>query len=484
MKKKLFRFAVGLGVVMGFASALLGICLAPTGWAEEVEGSGGAVGGDGGGIVEEKKPEIYIRAVNPGYTIDGKSNVGEMIEIGRVGNSDEMISLAGVTIDYTNSSGNTAVLAQFPEHSFLAGETILLRLASSPEHELAAMNYTKTLAFKAGPLSLRRGEEILDTVCWSGGEGCFSEFSSTNPTTLFRENYEAEFSQIAGYEPVYDSESFKVEGFGGAEEVLPAQCRGLQFSEILSYYEESAAEQFIEFYNSGAEQILLDGCQIKYKNKFYPLSGVVPAEGYFVRLLSDFSLTKNPSAGNVLELVDVNGETVDRLEYPNGQRKGASYMMVGYDEAGEEIWRVSYAPTPGEANNYQEFKSCEVGKVINPETGNCVKVAEVVAKTCPAGQYLNPLTGRCRKVVATTGSEAKSCKEGYELNPETGRCRKVKENTGANYSLEPETYEEQSNFVAIYIVVGIVAVGAAYLIYEFRAEIKRFLKRLGRKVSR
>ena len=61
-------------------------------------------------------PEVYIKAVNPGYTIDGVNNVGEMIEIGRR-DSDTPISLAGLTIGYTNSSGNFAILAEFPEHS-------------------------------------------------------------------------------------------------------------------------------------------------------------------------------------------------------------------------------------------------------------------------------------------------------------------------------------------------------------------------------
>ena len=54
-------------------------------------------------------PEIYVKAINPGYTIDGKSNVGEMIEIGRK-RSDTPILLAGTTVSYTNSSGNDSIL--------------------------------------------------------------------------------------------------------------------------------------------------------------------------------------------------------------------------------------------------------------------------------------------------------------------------------------------------------------------------------------
>ena len=58
------------------------------------------------------KKNLYIKAINPGYTIDGLNNVGEMIEISRK-NSDAPISLAGTAISYTNSSGNNSTLFEF-----------------------------------------------------------------------------------------------------------------------------------------------------------------------------------------------------------------------------------------------------------------------------------------------------------------------------------------------------------------------------------
>lgn len=428
--------------------------------------------------ISEQTPELYIKAVNPGYTIDGKNNVGEMIEIGRR-NSDAPISLAGATVGYTNSSGKYSTLFEFPENSWITGETILLRLASSPRSELAAANYKKTLAMK-GMLTLKIGDEIVDEVCWTSKEGCYKEFKSSNPTTLVRNLETGEFEHLLIYEPVYEVESYFVEqvkeeeGYGA----LPSQCRGLQFSEILSYYETSKSEQFIEFYNPKSEQILLDGCQVRYKNKNYTLKGVVRPEEYFVYYPVGFSLTKNPTNVNILELVDINGETIDKMSYPNGQRKGTSYALIGYDEKGAEIWRMTYAPTPGEPNNYQEFRTCEEGKVINKATGNCVKVANIKPKVCKEGQYLNILTGRCKKKETV---ETKTCKEGYYLNPETNRCRKIKENKGADYSLQPENYEESSSFVALYAVLGVIGVGLIYLIYEFRHEIARLFGRVFRR---
>ena len=422
--------------------------------------------------INEEIPEIYIRAINPGYTVDGKSNVGEMIEIGHK-NSDASISLAGITVGYTNSSGNYSTLIEFPEYSLMTGETLLLRLASSPDSELAAVNYTKTLAFKGG-LELRRGDEVVDNVCWTGKDECYKDFKSANPTVLVRnlETGDFEHLDLAEYEVKYDARSYYVEtireeeGYGQ----VVGRCKGLQFSEILSYYESSKSEQFIEFYNAGSEQILLDGCQVRYKNKNYNLSGIVMADGYFVYYPSEFSLTKNPTNSNLLEIIDVDGAVVDTLIYPNGQRKGTSYMLVGYDGFGEEIWKVTYAPTPGGPNNYQEFKACEAGKILNEATGNCVKVTTVAEKICKEGYYLNILTGRCNKMKTM---EEKTCKEGYELNPETGRCRKIKKNNGADYGLKPEEYEEQSSFVALYAVLGVMGVGLGYLVYEFRHDLAR-----------
>lgn len=423
-----------------------------------------------------KPPEIYIKAVNPGYSVDGVSNVGEMIEIGRKINSDEPISLTGYSFSYTNSSGNSAVLVEFPEHSWMVGETILLRLASSPDRELANLVYAKTLATKAGPLELKHGDEVVDSVCWTGKDGCYRDFKTTNPTTLVRNMDTGEFEHVTEYVPVFNMENYREEVVN--EEVLPSQCKGLVFSEVLTYYDNSKDEQFVEVYNSSAEQIITNGCKIKYKNKLYEMNGLIKPEEYKALYFDEISLTKNPTNKNILEIVDVNGEIVDKLEILNGQRKGTSYALIGYGGDGAELWKVTYAPTPNEPNNYQEYKTCESGKVLNKETGNCVKVTEVMTKECKDGYYLNTLTGRCNKIKT---AEAKTCKEGYVLNEETGRCVKVKENNGANYKLKKEEFDESSMFIAIGAIAIVVGIGLVYVIYEFRREILGFLRKVFRR---
>lgn len=428
------------------------------------------------GVMED----IFIKAINPGYVIDKKSNVGEMIEIARK-SSDTPILLAGATVGYTNSNGNYTVLLEFPENSWMTGENILLRLASSPENELAAMNYTKTLAFKGG-LEIRRGEKVIDEVCWTGGDGCYDEFKSSNPTTLVLNLETNKFEHKVEYVAKYDASSYYVEamkdevGYGGEG----GQCKNVRFTEILSYYESSSGEQFIEFYNGGTEAVALEGCQIWYKNKSYKLSGMLLPEAYYAYYPEEFNLTRNPTNNNVLRILDLNGAVVDELIYYNGQRKGTSYAFIGFDEQGGEIWRTTYAPTPGAPNNYQEYKTCEEGKVLNAETGNCVKITSVAEKICGEGQYLNLLTGRCRKYDSDE-DKVKGCKEGYYLNEETGRCRKIQDNTGADYGLGVEEYQENSSFVALYAILGVVGVGLIYVIYEFRHEIGKLFGKVFRR---
>ena len=419
--------------------------------------------------------QIYIKSVCPGFTINGISNVGEMLEIARTNPDDPPISLAGATVGYTTSSGKYQTLLEFPEHSWFAGETILLRLASSPSSELAATTYAKTLAMK-GSLTLKIGDEIIDEVCWTGATDCYSEFKSKTPTTLVRNLETGAFEHVEDYVPTYDQNSYYVEDI--PDDPLPSQCQGLEFSEILSYYDTSKSEQFIELHNSTAEQILLNGCQLKYKNKLYPLTGIVKPDAYYAYYPTDFNLTKNPTNGNTLELIDVNAAVIDTLTYPNGQKKGTAYALIGYDDKGQKLWRTTYDPTPGQPNNYQEFKTCEEGKVINVVTGNCVKPITITAKTCKDGYYLNPLTNRCNKIPVTT---TKTCKEGYYLNEETNRCNKIKENTGADYALTPETFTETSSFTALYAVLTVVAVGLIYLIYEFRQEISKLFGKVFRR---
>lgn len=449
----------------------------------------------------------------------------------------------------TNTLGKSTVLYRFPAGSKFIGKTILLRYSGAPEvtnvdssggaaagsagssgaTAVADLLYDTSLAM-AGTLSLVQTSadfdvnavdegidaygEVVSSVCWLGGESCLPVFSTTvksrSYTTILRNAETGEYEHVAEYTPVYSAENSGLylppvaeeedPGSSGSasssgssstsglfDATLDAQCQGVIFSEILSYYDADATEQFIELYNATGSEIELSGCQIKYKSKYYAVAGSSTKLGsgeYFV-IRPEFKLTKNPTTENTLELYDVNGTVVSALAYPHGQKKSASYALVGYNADGTENWQITYAVTPGEANVYQEYKTCPAGKVINEATGNCVKAATVSSALaeCPEGKYRNPATGRCKNISSDSGST--ECKEGYERNPETGRCRKIKSNDGAEYPVVPVTgIVEQSTFIALWAIGVVALLGAGYVVFQFRREIKYFFRKTFTKIFR
>jgi len=441
--------------------------------------------------IYQYKSDLIFKALNPGYTVDGTRDVGEFIELQKISDITSL-SLAGYAIWYVNSSGNDTLLIDFAEGSSLAGETLLVRLARSPDSDRADATYMTTLAMGSGKLDLRYNGESVDTVCW-GSKECLAAFKSAKPTSLVRDLTSNEFIHLEDYIPFYDPDQpsliLPAEPETPEEPDVPDQpsqdittntCIGLEFSEIYSYYTSSNTEQFIELYNSTDHELSLTDCALRYKNKVYPLTGQIMASGYYSFYPSkdgDFSLTKNPASSNIIELVNNKGETVDVLTYQHGQKKSASFAKF-YDGMGEENWQITYNVTPNSENIYQEFRSCTEGKVINLDTGNCVKATTITStsKECAEGQYRNPLTGRCKKI--ETETEAKPCAAGYERNPSTGRCRKVvSPNDGADYALVPETYSSKSTFTALGIVLLIVALGIIYIILQFRREILRAMRK-------
>ncbi len=440
-------------------------------------------------------PPLWIKAINPGYTVDKVREVGELIELARnTSTTDSLISLAGYSLRYTNASGKSTILYEFPDGSSMAGENLLMRLTRSPESELSDVTYSTTLAMSAGPLELLYQGKVVDSVCWTGKGDCAPAFKAKTPTTLLREKVAGEFVHVPQYEPQFDLDHKsiifpissspatpdEVENKNQPTQSEPPHCKGLEFSEIYAYYTKEKSEQFIEIYNSSDMEIVLDGCSLKYKKKDYALSGrLAPSQYYAYYPNGKFSLTKNPSSSNIIEIYDIDGSRVDIAEYYHGQKKSTAYARF-FDAQGEENWNSTYHPTPNAENIYQEFRSCPAGKVINPETGNCVKStsATPTVKECPPGKYRSPVTNRCRNIESDKKTQ-KPCAEGYERNPETNRCRKIKQpNEGADYALVPATRSDDKTFVAFGLVIGLVGIGILYIIFQFRREIIRAIRKI------
>lgn len=435
----------------------------------------------------EHAGELVIWAVNPGYKVNDRSDSGELIEIRNL--SGESVVLTGFSLRYTNSSGNTVTLIEFPDESEMIGKSLTLRYSKSPDKDDSDLVYTTSLAMSAGPLELWQDDQKIDSVCWTGKTGCAKAFKSASPTTLVRDSETGEFVHLVEYalqfDPLNPGIRLPISSGGGDDDVAEKptpRCRSLEFTEVYSYYVDDKVEQFIELYNPSDQSVEISKCQLKYKKKTYDLTGVIAPDSYFAYYPNGkFTLTKNPGTSNVVELIDADGQVVDELTYLHGQKKSTSYAKF-YDASGAEVWSHTYARTPNQANVYQEFRSCESGKVINPETGNCVKADTVTDANgaCPAGKYRNPLTGRCKKIETET---TKECAEGYERNPETKRCRKIKTaNTGADYTLVPITRSDSKVFIAAGVVAVIVSLGILYIVWQFRREIVRTFRKTHQRI--
>lgn len=463
----------------------------------------------------DSPPLLQFYAINAGYKDDNSSQNFDFIELRRLIDSD--LDLSPYRIVYTNSSNKLAGEITFADNLLLSAEQLVLGASASPQYSVADGSYyvynygSSGMASTAGKLELFQGETLIDQICWGKIE-CSANF------TKFATKQEDNYSLVRCDVDCFEGKSYAAQKYYPelrldsiteivSEPAIPEpSCDGVVISEIFSYYAEDVAEQFVELYNPTAEPIILDSCIVRYKTTTYPLGGEISPGAYYSFQNPNLSLTKNPTTQNEISIEDLNGRKITSASYPHGQKKGTSYALfdIGTDNP---FWRQTFFSTPGEANIYQEFQSCPVGKVINTATGNCINEQQTTVTTCPTGKYLNPLTGRCkniettssltpckdgyernpetnrcRKIATTASTELSPCKDGYERNPETNRCRKVRENTGdeAAYAPTPteqgETYYNPKIFIAVTAIVVAVLAGFAYVLYQYRLEIRKAFK--------
>ena len=446
---------------------------------------------------EPAAPPIFFRAINAGYKDDQSAQNYDFFELEKSVADD--LDLSGFRIQYFNSSDKLAGELEFAEPSILRADTVIFGFNKSPQFADFPSRYlynfsSSGLASTAGRLKIVQGETVVDEICW-GKPTCDNQLAKF--ATKQEENRSAvlqadrTFAEEEYYPAINPDAIFIPE----PEPEPIVSCAGLQITEIYSSYEENSSEQFIELYNSLDSELSLDACTFRYKNKDYPLQGALAANSYTI--LQDILLTKDPSTSLTYELRDASGP-IFSLDQPHGQKKGTSYILL------DDQWLITYARTPGEDNVYQEFRTCQEGKIINPATGNCVNEAtsaDALPKICAEGQYLNALTGRCKKTPTETttvckdgyylnpltgrckkkeATEQKTCEEGYELNPETNRCRKKRATNTSDYPVEEiktESYDSPKIFIAIWAMIGLGVLILAYVIFQFRHEIAKHVFR-------
>ena len=432
--------------------------------------------GESESLPDASTEALRFFAVNAGYKDDNSAQNYDFIALEKL--SDEALALADFELVYTNSSGKEAGNIAFVNEQELQARVLVLGFAKSPQYAENDAGYlynfgSAGLASTAGKLSLFQNKELVDEVCW-GKIACahqLSKFATDAESNFSAVLRDGEFVQEKYYPDIDEAAILR-------KEKEKNYCQNLQITEIYSYYEESSAEQFVELYNSG-DDCLLDGLNIGYKNKSYPLTGMLSAGAYLSYQDASLALTKDPTSSNTVSIIDDVGEIIDEVSYPHGQKAGRSYAQIGGQ------WSITYARTPGAENVLQEYQTCPEGKVINEETGNCINEDSESETVCPDGKYLNPETGRCKKIEEE--STLGECAEGYERNPETNRCRKIQDTDGSEYA--PRTsastsYSEPRRFVA-YIALGLaILAGLIYVVFQYRQEITKFFRTLAGSLKR
>ena len=475
---------------------------------------------------------LRIYAINAGYKDGDSSQKYDFIELEYLGDAD--LDLAPYRLVYTNSSGNFGGEISFAENLALSSNRLVLGALVNPqfnaiEDDAYVYNFGSAgLASTAGKVELYFGDIVIDEICWGKLEcannyakfstkeednyslvRCAEECLGGAPFDMQKYYPEPDFGSITeiANEPSSSEPSMFEPESGPGPSVDESSCEGVIFSEIYSYYINSVTEQFVELYNPTQKDILLDSCLLEYKTTSIVLNGIIAPSGYYVFRDSSLALTKNPTASNTISIRNGQGDIIATVDYPHGQKKGASYAIFDIN-SNNPSWRQTYAPTPGALNDYQEFQTCPSDKVINPSTGNCIKKQEEATTKCPTGKYLNPLTGRCksvtsssslaackdgyernpetnrcRKISTISSTELTPCKDGYERNPETNRCRKIRENIGESVDYAPTPAEDGSSnyqnpkiFTAVAAIAAAALLAATYVIYQYRRELRKALR--------
>ena len=361
--------------------------------------------------------------------------------------TSQPVSLLGWKLEYMSNAGKLTVLKNFTaEHAIRPGEFLVI-IGKNKEANSFEKNVTMTqvLAKGGGAVRLLRpGSETseADAIGW----GVAVKWYEKQPTKADSSQLWRCFvgdTVVDSDDNATDLSSEDVAGDGaliqpGIKAHCPApndqpepdvpdpnnpqspvvinKCEGLRLSEVAA----NVDEQFVELVNDSDKTLDVSGCKLmtnrnKKEHSFQDMELVV-GELLAVKI-RETSLTLTKTGRGSVYVLDSGGNEIDSFDYAPMTK--ATSMMFRDGE-----WLRTYAPTPGEANNWQEFAACESGYFRNELTGRCNKIpVEIAPEPCAPGQYRNPETGRCKKIEVV--KMPAPCKEGYYRSEETGRCRSI-----------------------------------------------------------
>lgn len=360
--------------------------------------------------------------------------------------TSQPVSLLGWSLEYMSNAGKLTTLKSFTaEHTIRPGEFLVITGKNDDANSFEKnVTMTQVLAKGGGAVRLLRpGDEVSesDIIGW-GAEAKWREKQSTrsnvdqlwrcfvNNTIVDSDDNLADISNKdidgdgtliqPGIKANCSAPNDQLEPDASLpDDALPNavnKCIGLRLNEVAANYDQ----QFIELVNDSNTTLDISGCKLmtNRNSKEYVFHDMEMAAGELLAVnIRETSLTLSKTSRGTVYVLDSTNNEIDSFDYPPMTK---STSMIFRD--GE--WLRTYAPTPGEANDWQEFAACQPGYFRNELTGRCNKISvEVGPEPCGPGQFRNPETGRCKKI--EVAKVPAPCKEGYYRSEETGRCRSI-----------------------------------------------------------
>lgn len=306
---------------------------------------------------------------------------------------------------------------------------------------------------------------------------------------------------------------------GSICEVVLLSDRPLLITEILpnvAGYDDGL--EFIEIYNPNPDSVALSGYTLQLglsgaQSYSFDQGSILPGQ-YMAFSDAETGITL-PNTSASVRLIAPAGNIVSETDMYNNPSENVAWALL------EDQWIFTNQVTKSDINKpYLEAATdevlgvttvlapCPAGKFRNPATNRC-KSIEVIAGSlaeCKKNEYRNENTNRC-KSLSTSTSSLIACKEGQTRNPDTNRCKSISSSSGNLVPCDPgeernpqtnrckkktdngldanglsqvkDVATKESRVPVNFLLIGaLIACAAAYVGYEWRAEIRQSAVRM------
>ncbi len=297
-------------------------------------------------------------------------------------------------------------------------------------------------------------------------------------------------------------------------EVVLLSDRPLLITEILpnvSGYDDGL--EFIEIYNPNPDSVSLSGYTLQLGlsgASSYTIDQGSILPGQYMSFSDTVTGITLPNTSASVRLIAPAGNIVSETDVYSNPTENVSWALL------DDQWIFTNQVTKDDTNKpYLEAATeevlgvttvlapCPAGKFRNPATNRCKSVEVTVNNLtdCGEDEYRNESTNRCKSLSASTASLV-ACKEGQTRNPDTNRCKSTSSSSSSLVPCDPgeernsqtnrckkkidsgldanslsqveDVVTKESRVPVNFLLIGaLVVCAAAYVGYEWRAEIRQ-----------